>query len=151
MRFDVATGKRLTEVELPHFRQDPATKLLLTRDIGRAAFLGHGAEIVTSGQTEIFGWRLPGGEKRWTLPRDDGNLGMPFIASRDERILAISSTLQDRSGKLRLYDLGTRRLLTTLDLGRDWAECASFSPDNNRLLVGLNDGTALIYDVSEIK
>jgi WD40 repeat protein len=151
IQFEAATGKVLAEVELPHFHQDRKSKLLVASAAYRGAFLGRGAEILTfGGLPEIYAWSLPAGEKLWTLKSEDDDVRL-LVPSPDERLLAVTSITAEKSAKLRLFDLANRRLLATFDLGRESAERAAFSPDGNRLVLGCNDGTALVYDVTELR
>jgi len=150
-QFETATGKVQAESELPHLQQDFHTKLLAPGGFYRAAFLGHGAQIVTfGGLPEIYGWRLPAGERQWVLKSGEPDVRL-LVPSRDERLLAVASIAEDKSAKLRVFDLDNRRQIATFDMGRDSAERAVFSPDGNRLLVGCIDGTALIYDLADLR
>jgi WD40 repeat protein len=97
---------------------------------------------------DIYGWQLPAGVKLWTVKSDDDDVRV-LTASPDAKLLAATFVAADKSARLRLFDLATRRVVATFDLGRDSAERAVFSPDGNRLMLGCIDGTALIYDLSE--
>jgi len=147
---EVATGRTLFEIELPHFRLEPESKLLLPSGFYRAAFVGGAAVVTYGGLPEIYGWQLPAGEKLWTVKSDDDDVRV-LTASPDAKLLAATFVAADKSARLRLFDLATRRVVATFDLGRDSAERAVFSPDGNRLMLGCIDGTALIYDVADFR
>jgi WD40 repeat protein len=140
--------KATTETILPHLREDRTTKLLVESGFHRATFLRHGAGILTtSGLREFYGWKLPSGEKHWTIKTDDLHY-RALVPSPDERMVAALCTTLDQSLRLRLFDVTSRRLITSFDLGRETAERVVFSPDGSRILVGFYDGTALVYDVA---
>jgi WD40 repeat protein len=151
LQIDAQTLKSTAEVVLPHLREDFTTKLLVESGWRNATFLRHGAGILTAGElSEFYGWKLPGGEKQWTIKTDD-RFFRKLVPSPDERMLAVLCETADRTLKLRLFDMSSRRPITSFDLGRESADRAVFSPDGNRILVGFYDGTALVYDVSEVR
>jgi WD40 repeat protein len=150
IQIDSQTRKVITEVLLPHFREDPLTRLFEETFIFRAAFLRHSTGIVTAGALkEIYGWKLPSGEKEWTL-KTDGYFGT-IVLSPDDRLLAAHIPAADRSHELALFEVASQRLMTKIDLGRNPPMHAEFSPSGNRVLVGFEDGTALVYDISDVE
>ena len=146
---DPKTQKPIAEAALPHMRQDRITKMFMESGFYRAAFLRNGAEIITAGELpEFYGWKLPAGERQWVVGTDGEEIRL-LAPAPNERMLAVVSMSADSRLKLRLLELPSRRLLSSFDLGSEKAEVAVFSPDRSRLLVGLGDGTALVYDVSD--
>ncbi|HZN34840.1 MAG TPA: hypothetical protein VFB80_13520, partial [Pirellulaceae bacterium] len=147
---DAATLKTIAEIKLPHFRLEPATKTPMESGLYRGAFVRHGTEILTAGDmAEFYGWRLMGGERLWAV-KTDGQHFRVLLPSPDERLLAAVCIAADKSAKLRLFDLASRRNIATFDLGRDHADRLAFSPDGSKLLAGCYDGTALVFDVSDL-
>jgi WD40 repeat protein len=135
LKTDASTLQPIAAVELP---------------LKHAVFLRGGAGIITASELpEIYGWKLPSGEKQWTIKIDDKDV-RGLAISPDERLLACPTTVE-KGANLRLYDLSTRKLAGTFDLSPDYAERAFFSPDSSRLLVAISGGPALVYDLSRIK
>ncbi len=150
IQIDAQSLKSIAEVALPHLREDRQTKLMVESGFYQSTFLQHGAGILTaSGLPEFYGWKLPAGEKQWTIKTDDQHF-RALVPSPDERMLAAICVGPDQTLKLRLFDLSNRRQLASFDLGRDSADRPVFSPDGNRIVIGFYDGTALVYDVSAV-
>lgn len=150
IHIDAQTLKSVAEVVLPHLHVEPRTLLFEESTFFNAVFLRHGEGIVTAGALkEIYGWKLPGGRKEWTFKTDGYYKAM--VLSPDERLLAAVCQAESQPQKLVLFDVAARRLVTSCDLGRNSATRAEFSPGGNRILVGFEDGTALVYDIADVE
>ena len=70
--------------------------------------------------------------------------------SRDGRLLAAAATAKSAGDPPRVYlfDRGARRLLRTLPTDGTAAWTLAFSADGKKLIVGSNQATALIFDIS---
>jgi WD40 repeat protein len=147
----VKSMQTIDQVKLPHYRTDINTGLLVESYFYWAAFQRNGTGIITTGGTpEIHAWRLPSGEKQWTIKIAAKHLRV-LAVSPDGHTLACTTTSGDDLQSLRVFDLAERKEMAQFDLGRDRADCLKFSLDGNQVLAGFSDGTALIYDVSNVR
>jgi WD40 repeat protein len=72
----------------------------------------------------------------------------PIAFSADGRRIGIASRASER--KIRVLNASTGAIVAEFDAPRAFPHALAFSPDDQRLACGLVDGTALIWDLSEI-
>ncbi len=108
----------------------------------------------------IHVWDLAAGRESARLPAYEGS-GSGLAFSPDGRLLAAFPSDQAvlRSGKapdptdptIRVYEIATRRELRRLDGHRGPVSAAAFAPDGRSLISAGDDGTAVVWDVSDLK
>jgi WD40 repeat protein len=148
MIMDVAAGRAVLRVELPHFRPDGKGGLQRGGP-SRAVFTPRGSTLITSsGNSELYGWSKFTGQKLWTIPVV-GPYFRALALSPDESIVACLAHEDDKKPRqLRLVDIASQRELGHYDLGIEGVNCLAFSPDGGKVVVGFDDGNAVVYDVT---
>lgn len=149
IRADVETTQTTVTTELPHQHRERHTGALGPGSMRSAVFLRGGAGLVTSGSLpEIYGWKLPSGEKEWTIKVEANWLHSLAISSDERMLAAVVDHSDEKHYSVRVFDIAARRELARFDVGRDRGERLAFSPDGRRLLFGMSDGSSLVYEVS---
>ncbi|MHC4176624.1 MAG: WD40 repeat domain-containing protein, partial [Planctomycetota bacterium] len=98
-------------------------------------------------------WDVPSGKLRATLP-GRGRIAC-LVFSSEGHTLAVGGGVPGRAGQMTLWDVGS--ILAGETLAKPpvnlrghsgWIQCAAFSPDDQTLLTGSHDGTAILWDVA---
>jgi WD40 repeat protein len=117
--------------------------------IMRAVFSPYCKQLITSGRDKIWQWDTEKGALQHveTLPLD--NRWLELAISQDGRRLVAAEGGFDEplDNVIRIWDLPGFKSLLTLRPPDDRATSFAFSPDNSKLLTGLQRGTAMIWDV----
>jgi WD40 repeat protein/beta-lactamase regulating signal transducer with metallopeptidase domain len=126
-----------------------------SRQICSAAMSQDGASAVVScfdGEVAAI-WDLTSGRQVGQVDlENEGNMAGPVAISPDRRVIASSSFRRDDmtgDDSLRLWDAKTGHLLKQYSLPRgNRIGALEFTPDGRRLISGMSDGTALVWDAS---
>ncbi|HET6881794.1 MAG TPA: PQQ-binding-like beta-propeller repeat protein [Pirellulales bacterium] len=107
--------------------------------------------LITSQGRELIIWDIARGEAIVTLPSGGTEHGGNIALSKDGRILAMTDLNyagDPGSDAIRLFDLKSQRRVATLEPGEGRAGCFAFSADGTRLVTGMSNGTALVWDLT---
>jgi WD40 repeat protein len=107
--------------------------------------------LVTSQGRDLILWDIALGEAIVTLPSGGTDHGGNLALLKDGRILAMTDLNyagDPGSDAIRLFDLKNGRRVATLEPGEGRAGCFAFSPDGTRLVTGMSNGTALVWDLT---
>ena len=105
--------------------------------------------ILASGHTpDVYLWHVNSGEQ---IAKLEGHVHSVqcVVFSPDGRILASGGSRIDN--KIILWDVELTKEIVTFTGHTGGVRCAAFSPDGNILVSGGQDGTALIWDVTQYK
>jgi WD40 repeat protein len=152
-RFDVKTGKVVRQIDVPHLTISPHSGEPLGKSVHSAAFIDAGRVVTGSVMSaEVICWNLDSGKKAWTIQPPQTSVRQ-LAASPDGKILACTSSIGwvPYYAHLTLWDVASQRQLADVDLGVEDVHAMTFSPDGERLLLGFTDGSALVYDVGELR
>jgi WD40 repeat protein len=140
--FDVASGKRLAELRLPHtYRLGMAfADANMLASWGEAPFAEDGQEL---GQTVIL-WDLATGREARRLRLDEeGRSVVAAAVAPDGKSVAVLSN----SGMIRAFDPTTGKVLYSFQGRRDVRRDFDFSPDGRLLAAAAKNGAVLLWDV----
>jgi WD40 repeat protein len=145
---DVVAGKAVLRAELPHSHRNGKGEVQQGGP-SQAVFSPRGSTLITaSANSELHGWSKFTGQKLWTIPVE-GPYFRALALSPDESIVVCLVHEDDKKPRqLRLIDIASQRELGHYDLGMDGVNCLAFSPDGGKVVVGFDDGNAVVYDVS---
>jgi WD40 repeat protein len=119
-------------------------------EVRTAVFSRDGKTLVTSGRHKLCVWNTETGtlEHMELVPMSEQWLTR---ISRDGRFLAGSESYVEmyRDDTIRIWDLPSRKLKSSWKLPNARTTSLAFSPDNKKLVTGLDRGTAVIWDVSK--
>lgn len=104
--------------------------------------------LVTSKGRELLFWDVQSGEMTAAMPSESADEGGTIAFSPDGRLLLMVDRHFSGSDALRVFDLESRRVIATFDSGQGRPRCFAFSPDGTRLVTGMDDGTALVWDLA---
>lgn len=106
--------------------------------------------IITSQGHELVVWDVASGEATAAISNDGSEHGGEIAISRDGRWLAMTDmnyVLDPGTHAIRILDIERGRRIATLDGGTCRPSSFAFSPDGTRLVTGMGDGTALVWDL----
>lgn len=152
--WDTAIGerrRRFTAFRLPTEAADVTNKKTWVAD---AIFSPDLKTVITRQNRDVIVWNIERGEPIRTISVEGSEYGGLVRISPDGRTLAITdshSSDEPGSDAIRIFDLQTKRTVTTLTPERGRPLALAFSPDGTRLVTGMSDGTALVWDLSTVK
>jgi RNA polymerase sigma factor (sigma-70 family) len=154
--FDVATGKDLRQIpnEGSHviaLAVSPDSKLLLASAWGKPVQtkLPDGRVRSSSAKNHpVCLWELASGKRLQQILLPEGGAG-PVAFSADGTRFA---TATDRpAASIRLWEVTTGREVGTIQRFRGPVRALAFSPDGKRLISGMEDTTALVWDLTALR
>lgn len=104
--------------------------------------------LVTSKGRELLFWDVQSGEMTGTMPSESADEGGSIAFSPDGRLLLMVDRAFTGSDAVRVFDVESRRVVAKFDSGQGRPRCFAFSPDGTRLVTGMDDGTALVWDLA---
>jgi WD40 repeat protein len=119
--------------------------------VPHAVFSPDASLLVSSTNDTLSMWDVAAGTLKGTITVPEAPHGFMLGLSPDGRYLATSEVIyagEPGTDMIRVFDLETRQLVLTLSPGDARAMSFAFSPDGKRLLTGLDNGTAIVWDVS---
>jgi WD40 repeat protein len=119
--------------------------------VGSAVFTSDGSSLITSTDESLCLWDVAAGTLKGTITVPEAPHGFTIGLSPDGRTLAASEVNYagaPGTDVIRVFDLEARQVVLTLSPGDARAMSFAFSPDGKRLLTGLDNGTAIVWDVS---
>jgi WD40 repeat protein/serine/threonine protein kinase len=144
-------GNRLCLWDVEADREMTAPPAALAGNVRSLAFLPDGRHLIFVG--------LDSSPKVWGV--DSGQFSLLAAAGLGTRggsalrnVIALSSDgrwLAQQGRAINIWDLDTRRLLLVLQERQGLPWCFAFSPDRNRLAVGLSDGGLVVWDLSAVR
>jgi RNA polymerase sigma factor (sigma-70 family) len=150
--FDAATGK-----ELRHFPGDgghvigmtvsPDSRLLLASAWGKSVerVLPDGRRQISSAKDHpVTWWEVATGNRRHRILLPEGGVG-PVAFSPNGKLFAVASAKPSVS--IRLVEVPTGREVRKLEGFRGRVRSLAFLPDGRRLASGMEDGSALLWDL----
>ena len=146
--WDAATGKlrrQFTALRPPPDAPDAKRK---EQRISSATFALDLKTLITSQGRDLLFWDVERGELTASMPSESAEEGGGIVISPDGRRLAMVDRHFTGADAVRVFDLEDRRVIARFDSGQGRPRCVAFSPDNARLVAGMEDGTALVWDVS---
>lgn len=149
--WDTATGQRRRQFTALKPPPKPAGGKQEKPWIADAEFARDLKTLVTSQNRELVVWDLARGEPITTVPTRGTDKGGRIALSHDGRLLAMSDLLfsgDAGSDAIHVWDLKSRREVATFEPGQGRASTFAFSPDGRRLVTGMSDGTALVWDLT---
>jgi WD40 repeat protein len=151
--FDSATGQ-----ELRHFPTEsnfsigtaisPDSKLLLTSAWGKPVVTklpGGGMQSSLPKSHPVTWWDLTTGRQRQQILLPGGQIG-PVAFSPDGRRFAVASS---EPGTIRVVEVLTGREAYRIEGFRGRVQSLAFMPDGRRLVSGMDDSTALVWDLTQ--
>lgn len=149
--WDTTTGQRrrqFTALKPP--REMPGVKPQKPW-IADAVFAPDLKTLITSQNRDLVVWEVERGEAIATLPAEGTDKGGGLALSQDGRLLAITDVLyagDPGSDAVRIFDLPSGRRVSTFQADAGRPSAFAFSPDGRRLVTGMSDGTALVWDLA---
>ncbi|HVC93561.1 MAG TPA: WD40 repeat domain-containing protein [Pirellulales bacterium] len=119
--------------------------------VSDAVFLPEGKHLVTSQNRDLVIWELATGEPLWTIRTPGTDKGRTLGLSPDGRLLALCDLNHGGdpgSNTIRVWNLDRGQELMAFEPGNSRAASFAFSPDGKRLVSGMDDGTALVWDLT---
>jgi WD40 repeat protein len=150
--FEVATGKDLLQIanEGSHVMSlaiSPDSRMLLASAWGKTVQtkLADGTTRISSAKNHpICLWELASGQLRKQLILPGGGAG-PVAFSPDGKYFAIATGEPDR--RIRWWDAATGKELGVIQGFRGTVHALAFTPDGRRLISGMDDTTALVWEL----
>ena len=154
--WNTATGKRrrrqFTALKPPPDapdgkRQEPRIAGAEPRIAG-AAFAPDLKTLVTSQGRDLIIWDVQRGEVIAAMESESADEGGSIAISPNGRLLPMVDRHFSGSDAVRVFDLESRRVIARFDSAQGRPRCFAFSPDGTRLVTGMEDGTALVWELS---
>jgi WD40 repeat protein len=150
--FDVATGKDLHQIanegsSVISLAVSPDSKMLLASAWGKPVEtkLTDGRIRHSSAKNHpVCLWELASGRLRQQILLREGGAG-PVAFSADGRFFATATHKPDQ--RIRLWDVARGEEVGSLSGFRGRVRSLAFSPDGKRLISGMDDTTALVWDL----
>jgi WD40 repeat protein len=132
----------------------PLHRVALSQDGRFLAWGGEGPRLDSTGNDpSIHVWELASGQEVLNLRgHEGGTQGLDF--SSDGRLLASGSGSRQGTpldNTVRIWDLATGREHRRFDGHRAAVNAVAFTPDGRSVVSGGEDGTALIWDISDLR
>ena len=113
-----------------------------------AAFSPDGTKTLISGYNEARLLDIATGQALRTFPHGGGDVVCVAFSADGAQVLTGGYAF-DRPGT-RLWDVASGKLLRTFDGHSDLIRSVAFSPDGTKILTGSTDGTAMLWDISDL-
>jgi WD40 repeat protein len=154
--FDTATGKVAVSLDTqpnrggaPAFSPDGTQLLIVGRGkIVEIPIKGGGTRIEPAMETPLACFDAKIGQKRWEVKLLTGSINRLAYAP-DGRTFAVHS--RDSGPSVEFRDAATGNLLGRLDKLPMGAYDVAFTPDGNRIILTMMDGTVLLYNVPDFR
>jgi WD40 repeat protein len=116
-------------------------------ELHSAVFSPDAKTLFTAGPGKLCVWNTESQtlEHMEVVPLANQSLQLA-ISPDGERLVGAEAAIDDRQNNIRIWDIPSRKLQFTWPVPRACATCFAFSPDNAKLLTGLDRGTAEIWD-----
>ncbi len=131
--FNAKTGELLRTLKMPGHRQS----------VMDFRYSPDGRTLAVSSGYEIYFWDVPTGELQKTITGYADVVSTVIYSPNEETLVSLDDIL-------RIWDLGTQKLLKTLSLESSIRRIA-YSPDGETLACGTYDKTIVLWNVSEWK
>ena len=131
--FDTNTGELLRTLKMPGYRQS----------VMDFRYSPDGRTLAVSSGYEIYFWDVPTGELQKTITGYADVVSTVVYSPNEETLVSLDDIL-------RIWDLGTQKLVKTLSLESSIRSIA-YSPDGETLACGTYDKTIVLWNVSEWK
>jgi WD40 repeat protein len=155
--FDTATGEVVRHAVVARTAHEPAIAVRIgSRGVVFSAAISADcsrAVVSTFGDDAASVWDLNKGVELRRLQLDsEGSLASMIALSPDKRVIATSPWIGPgvvpRSSSIRFYDVESGRLIKRYSVPEgNVATPLAFTPDGRRLISGMADGTALVWEV----
>jgi WD40 repeat protein len=151
--FDVATGKDLYQIDntagyMPSLAISPDGRLLLASAFGNYLRSDGIVSPYSMKNNALYLWELSTRQLRKQIPLSDGGAG-PVAFSADGKLFAAATGEPDR--RIRLFDRASGTEAGTFQGFRSTVRSLAFAPDGTRLISGMDDATALVWDLTASK
>jgi RNA polymerase sigma factor (sigma-70 family) len=116
-------------------------------EVHSAVFSPDAKTLVTSGPGKLCVWNTESQtlEHMEVVPLANQSLRLA-ISPDGRQLVGAEPAVIGRDNTIRIWDLPSRTLKLTWSVPQASATCFAFSPDNTKLLTGLDRGTAVIWD-----
>jgi WD40 repeat protein len=151
--FDASTGKELRAFPAEGFPQvslaiSPDSKMLLASASGppvETKLPGGLTQHSIADKHPVSLWDLSSGKllKQFTVAEQAAG---PVAFSADGKLIAEAAGYPD--SRIRIWETATGREVSLIDTGRGYVRCLAFMADGKRLVTGMEDSTALIWDLT---
>lgn len=148
--WDIPSGNLEREIEVEGHWPERERRL---QKISAAVFSPDHRQVITCGEDKLITWDLESGKAVSSIVLDRSAEERRIGISPDGRLLAISVLRYGRErgdDTIRLWDLTSGKQVLELQPNDTRAVSFAFSPDGQRLIAGMDNGTALVWDISGV-